>query len=126
MSNKSYIKTFASVESAKKNLLSRQRISLVNYKLPKEQQKMNKEIFKKNLSPFQLVSKIIGDVIKDGDNAVKKYCSILDGAELDSLLVSENEIETAFKDVPKSEIDAIQYMSERIRNYHEILSLIHI
>ena len=58
MSNKSYIKTFASVESAKKNLLSRQRISLVNYKLPKEQQKMNKEIFKKNLSPFQLVSKI--------------------------------------------------------------------
>ena len=75
MSNKSYIKTFASVESAKKNLLQRQRISLVDYKLPKEQQKKNKDIFKKNLTPFQLVSKIIGDVVKDGDNAVKNIAA---------------------------------------------------
>ena len=120
MSNKSYIKTFASVESAKKNLLSRQRISLIDYKLPKDQQKRNKEIFKKNLSPFQLVSKIINDVIQNGDTAIKEYCSLLDGADLDSLLVSENEIESAFHTVPKSEIEAIQYMSERILNYHQI------
>ena len=120
MPNKSYIKTFASVESAKKNLLSRKRISLVDYKLPKEHQKKNKELFKKNLSPFQLVSKIISDVIKDGDNAIKDYAKILDNAKLENLIVTENEIEQAFQSVDQAEIDAIQFMAERIRNYHEI------
>jgi histidinol dehydrogenase len=120
MSKNTYLKTYKTADLAKKNLLCRKRISLVDYKLPKEQQAKNKELFKKNLSPYQLVSKIISDVIKNGDLSVKEYCNILDGSTLDSLIVSENEFEEAFTKVNQTDVDAIKFMATRIRNYHEI------
>lgn len=120
MATKTYLKTYTNVELAKQNLLSRKRISLLDYKLPKDMQNKNKEIFKKNLSPYQLVSKIIADVSKNGDQSIKDYCNILDGSILDSLIVTEAEFDQAFKKVNQSDIDAIKFMATRIKNYHEI------
>ena len=46
------------------------------------------------------VSNILGDIKANGDEAVRKYEEMFDHVRLDSLAVSENEIEEAWNSVP--------------------------
>ncbi|PZC40439.1 MAG: histidinol dehydrogenase [Chloroflexi bacterium] len=120
MSNNNYIKIYKNIDTAKKNLLKRNAISLFDYKLPPIIQKRNDGLFKRNLSPYALVNKIIKEVIKDGDSAIKKYSKLLDGADLTSLKVTKKEIDDAFNTVSDDDINSIKFMTQRIKNYHEI------
>ena len=118
MSNNNYIKIYKNIDTAKKNLLKRNAVSLFDYKLPPIIQKRNDGLFKRNLSPYALVNKIIKEVIKDGDSAIKKYSKLLDGADLTSLKVTKKEIDDAFNTVSDDDINSIKFMTQRIKNYH--------
>ncbi len=57
---------------------------------------------------------IMKGVAEHGDHAVLSYTSKFDGARLDSLLVSEQEIKRAYAQVTKDQINAVKLMKERL------------
>ena len=64
------------------------------------------------------VSKVIDEIRQGGDAAVKKYEKEFDHVELDSLLVSTDEMRAAQKHIPAGLWDAMQLAHENIRKFH--------
>ena len=66
-----------------------------------------------------VVADIIADVRKNGDAALLRYTEKFDRAKLDSLLVSEEEIEEAFAAIEPRFIGILKEAAENIRAFHE-------
>ncbi len=67
----------------------------------------------------KIVADIIADVAKRGDEAAKEYCKKFDGADLDTLLVSPEEIQEAVDSVEKDFLRILKCAAENIRHFHE-------
>ncbi|MBR5782855.1 MAG: histidinol dehydrogenase [Clostridia bacterium] len=65
-----------------------------------------------------IVADIIQNVRKNGDKALLEYNKKFDGAELDTLLVSEAEIREAMQAVEPRFIDILRHAAENIRKFH--------
>ncbi len=61
---------------------------------------------------------IVNDVRQNGDTAVKKYTKKFDRVKLDSLIVSEDEIEEGYKRIPKDILSAFMLAKENIEEFH--------
>ena len=66
-----------------------------------------------------VVSEIIADVRANGDSALYKYCEKFDGARLDSLLVTEEEIAEAVASVEPEFLEILRKAAANIRKFHE-------
>ena len=66
-----------------------------------------------------VVSDIIANVRNNGDTALFEYCKKFDGAVLDTLAVSEAEIEEAFAAVEPRFIEVLTKAAANIRKFHE-------
>ncbi|MFN2440882.1 MAG: histidinol dehydrogenase [Chitinophagaceae bacterium] len=66
-----------------------------------------------------IVSGILQDIKRNGDEAVKKYAAQFDGAELNDFKISEDEIEEALLFVQDELKDAIQLAKENIEKFHQ-------
>ena len=90
-------------------------------KIMKYGQVPNSEIFAR-VSPTVNVEKIVADIIADvranGDRAVLAYNLKFDKAALDTLLVSQEEIEEAFAAVEPEFLSILEQAAENIRNFH--------
>ena len=81
----------------------------------------NEEIFSRAVPAVDVagvVSGIIADVKKRGDEALKEYTERFDGAKLESLAVSEAEIYEAFAEVDPEFIRILKAAAGNIRNFH--------
>lgn len=79
------------------------------------------EIFARQEQKFDvsgIVADIIDNVRKNGDKAVFEYNLKFDGAELDSLEVSEAEIDEAFAAVEPKFLDILRNAAENIEAFH--------
>ena len=65
------------------------------------------------------VSNILGDIKANGDEAVRKYEEMFDHVHLDSLAVSENEIEEAWNSVTAELRQSIELAHANISSFHE-------
>ena len=65
-----------------------------------------------------VVTEIIDSVRKNGDQALFAYCEKFDGAKLDTLLVSEEEIQEAFASVDPAFIAVLESAAANIRKFH--------
>ncbi|MFB6318269.1 histidinol dehydrogenase [Saccharicrinis sp. FJH54] len=72
-----------------------------------------------NSGVFDSVQSILDEVKAGGDNAVLKFGKKFDRADLDQLLVTENEIETASKLVDEELKDAIRLAAKNIETFHK-------
>ena len=90
-------------------------------KIMKYGQVPNSEIFAR-VSPAvnveQIVADIIADVRANGDRAVLDYNLKFDKADLDTLLVSREEIEEAFAAVEPQFLNILEQAAENIRDFH--------
>ena len=80
------------------------------------------EIFARVVPQFnveQIVSEIIKDVRENGDSALYKYCEKIDGARLDSLEVSAEEIDEAVSSVEPEFLAILKKAAANIRKFHE-------
>ncbi len=66
----------------------------------------------------EIVADIIANVRKNGDKALKEYSAKFDGAELDSLEVSAEEIDAAFAALEPEFVAIIEEAAENIREFH--------
>ncbi|WP_101773760.1 histidinol dehydrogenase [Peptostreptococcus faecalis] len=64
------------------------------------------------------VDEIIDDIKRNGDLAVKKYTEKFDKAKIDSLVVSEDEIELAWNNVDPDFISILKEAAENIELFH--------
>jgi histidinol dehydrogenase len=67
----------------------------------------------------EIVKNIIAVVKTDGDAALKAYTEKFDGVALDSLTVSPEEVEEAYKLVTAEMVDIIKEAAANIRSFHE-------
>lgn len=104
-------------EEGKRTLLARK--PLENDELPMEIRETTFKAFGQELSPDEVVRRIIRDVREDGDNAVKYYNSRIDGASPAELRVTADEIRDAYDTLDRELIEALQFAATRIRAYHE-------
>lgn len=82
----------------------------------------NDEIFARavpTVNVEDIVSDIIATVRRDGDRALYAYCEKFDGAKLDSLTVSQAEIDEAFTLVEPKFIEILEKAAKNIRAFHE-------
>lgn len=83
-----------------------------------------REVFSQNLSAFgstiDTVKGIIAEVKSRGDLALLDYTEKFDGfkGNLDTLLVSQQEIQNAYGQVPRSFVEALQRARENIAAFH--------
>lgn len=68
----------------------------------------------------QAVREIISNVIKDGDQAVKMYEKKFDNVDLDSLKVTEQEIDDAYAQTDDKVIQALELAKENIISFHKM------
>ena len=66
-----------------------------------------------------IVSDIIATVRRDGDAALKAYAAKFDGADLDSLLVTQEELDEAFASVSPRFIQILETAADNIRRFHQ-------
>lgn len=66
-----------------------------------------------------VVDGIIADVRARGDQALREYAKKFDGAELDSLLVTKEEIDEAFAAVGEDFLATLRMAAANIRAFHE-------
>jgi histidinol dehydrogenase len=66
------------------------------------------------------VAKIINDVRKNGDKAVKKYTEKFDSIKLKQLSIDIKEINTAAKKAGKEFLNALKLSAKRIRTFHAL------
>ena len=66
-----------------------------------------------------IVSDIIATVRREGDAALKAYAKKFDGAELDHLLVTPEELDEAVASVSPKFIEILKTAAENIRRFHE-------
>jgi histidinol dehydrogenase len=76
-------------------------------------------MFGEPLSPDQVVTRILRDVRRDGDAALRVYNERIDGAEVEQLQVTEAEISEAWENTDAGLRDALQVAADRVRVFHE-------
>lgn len=82
----------------------------------------NEDIFARavpQVNVESIVAEIIDNVRKNGDSALFEYCRKFDKAELDSLLVSEKEMEEAISQVEPEFLEILEKAAKNIRKFHE-------
>jgi histidinol dehydrogenase len=105
-------------EEGRKLLLERKPLEIDQ--LPMEMRETTFRAFGQELSPDEVVRRVIRDVREDGDNAVRFYNSLFDAASADELRVTDAEIRAAYDDVDNEVVEALKFAAGRIRHYHEL------
>ena len=81
----------------------------------------NSEIFaRENIAANveAVVTEIIAEVRRNGDAALKAYCTKFDGANLDALEVTGEEIQQAMEQVEPEFLDILREAAANIRDFH--------
>lgn len=78
-----------------------------------------RRMFGADLTPAQVVDRILADVRQRGDAAIRDYTLRIDGVDLDDFRVSDAEMDAAWDATPPALRDALGHAVERITAFHE-------
>lgn len=81
----------------------------------------NKKLFGADLTAAEIVDKIVGDVRRNGDEAVIKYTKLIDRTEFtpEEFVVTEAEYEAAYQEADPAVVDSLRKAAENVRRYHQ-------
>lgn len=116
MTTTELIRLMTDAEAARAFLLRQRRLE--ETELPPRVREGVRKIFGADLTAAEVVDRIIADVRRDDDAALRHYTRVLDGAELDSLEVTPDEITEARTQVSSDVLDALQFARDRIDAFH--------
>jgi histidinol dehydrogenase len=95
-------------------------MQVIEYPTKEQWKSILKRPAQNNAMVEQSVKEILFDVKTNGDKAVKKYTSALDGIQLDSLLVDQQTIQEALVNVTPGLKTAIKQAAENITKFHKL------
>ena len=87
--------------------------------LPEPVLQRTRDFFGADATPESSVLQMLRDVRAGGDDAVRRYASLLDGADLDSLQVPAAELDAAWDSTPDDLKRALELAARRITEFHE-------
>jgi histidinol dehydrogenase len=87
--------------------------------LPEAALERTRQAFGEGVTPEQSVVRILDDVRREGDAAVRRYASLLDGAELTSFRVDQEELDAARKGVSGELVHALKLAARRVKEFHQ-------
>jgi len=111
------IRIYSSANEARSALLERR--ALDEYSATPELARAIERLFGRSLTPDQVVAQILADVASTGDDAVRRYSAMLDGASEPSLRVPAERIEQAWENTPEPIRHALEFAAGRIRAFYE-------
>ena len=81
----------------------------------------NKKLFGADLTAAEIVDRIVGDVRRDGDEAVIKYTKLIDRTEFtpEEFVVTEAEYEAAYQEADPAVVESLRKAVENVRRYHQ-------
>jgi len=79
----------------------------------------SKETFGREMSPEEVVAKILSDVKTRGDTAVIDYTARFDRCRVSSLEVKAEQIKAAYNTIEPELLEAFRMASRRIRKFHQ-------
>lgn len=81
----------------------------------------NKKLFGADLTAAEIVDRIVGDVRRDGDEAVIKYTKLIDRTEFtpEEFVVTEAEYEAAYQEADPAVVESLRKATENVRRYHQ-------
>ena len=91
-------------------------IRIMKYGVEKEDEIFSRSSSSRDVS--DVVSQILKDVQEKGDEALKEYTAKLDGAIIDTIEVSREEIEEAAASMDSEFMRVLEKAAENIRKYH--------
>ncbi|MBI4301237.1 MAG: histidinol dehydrogenase, partial [Chloroflexi bacterium] len=110
------LKIIQNIEEAKATLLKR--LTPGQERIPLALRDKIKEVFGADLSPEEVVRKIINEVQSRGDEAIRDYSKALDGIALQQLEVPPDAMIEAYRRVDNEVLSALELAAERIRAFH--------
>jgi histidinol dehydrogenase len=78
-----------------------------------------REVFGAELTAAEAVTRIVADVKKRGDTAIRELTAKIDGVELAELKVSEQEFAAAYDKVEPAFLQAIRIAKKNVQRFHE-------
>ena len=81
-------------------------------------EKSAKQAFNKTLTISEMVECILTEIGQSGDKGIKRLTKIFDNVELNSIEVSQNEIDQSLGKVHPNLLKALNESSERIKQFH--------
>ncbi len=95
-----------------------QRRPLEEQAVPESVKDRIRTLFHEDLSPQQVVERILREVRQRGDAAVMEYARLLDGVTLPNLEIPQAELLDAYSRVDAGLVDALKLAAERITAFH--------
>ena len=111
------VRVIADLEQARHGVLARRPWDQVE--ITPQLQASIERVFDAPLTPDQAVARILQDVRDGGDAAVLSYTRRIEGADLQELRVSEEEMAAAWAATPPSLREALQTAADRVRAFHQ-------
>ena len=108
---------FEDLEEARRELLERR--ALEDTPLPEAVRAKTREVFGADLTPSEVVDRIIRDVRTEGNAAVRRYTRAIDGRDVEALRVPPEVIDAAARSIPAEAYAGLETAAERIRSFHE-------
>ena len=81
----------------------------------------NKKLFGADLTAAEIVDRIVGDVRRNGDEAVIKYTKLIDRTEFtpEEFVVTEAEYEAAYQEADPAVVESLRKAAENVCRYHQ-------
>ena len=87
--------------------------------LPESVLERTRQVFGADVTPEQSVVKMLRDVRREGDSAIRRYARLLDGAELAEFRVADAELAQARAAISPELEAALQLAARRITEFHQ-------
>ncbi len=104
------------LEEARKTILRRK--AWDEWDIPERLRKGIEQVFGERLSPEQAVDRILEDVRRRGDEALKEWTSRIDGIDLESVEIPWEAVSQAYDQVSEELVEALEIAAERIEEFH--------
>ena len=86
--------------------------------LPAAALQRTRDLFGPDATPESSIRQMLREVRDGGDNAVRRYAKLLDGADLDELQVPQSELDAAWDAAPADLKSALELAAQRIADFH--------
>jgi histidinol dehydrogenase len=111
------LRIYDDVEKARRTMLQRRDMMNMD-EVPEPIRASIRRVFGEDLTPEQAVARLLADVRKRGDEALREWTARTDELTLDVLEVHTEEWETAYDRLPAELVAALELAAERIRDFH--------
>lgn len=77
------------------------------------------QAFGEGVSPAESVVRMLADVKREGDAAVRRYAKLLDGADMDDFRIPQADLDAASDQVSSELWESLELAADRIRSFHQ-------